>query len=160
MRISNGLALALIMVGSTAFGAADAVALAKLVGIKDAGSGQVMNACDEAVVPTVTPIEFGGAVGTAQLLVIPGGPNQMTCYGDNPGEMFLLMADGAGFKTVFNGMGFVTVLPKTHKDVHDFALGGPGFTFPVYVWNGKEFAQKGEISDKNLQTLGDLPSYP
>lgn len=152
-------ALMLMIIGSAAQAGPDAVELAASLGLKVKG-GQVINACDEAVTPMLTPVELGGAVGTAQLLVIPGGPNTVSCYGDNPGDMHLLMADGAGWRSVFNGGGFIMVLPDTRNDVHDFALGGPGFSFPVFQWDGVSFTAGGEISDQDLQALGELPTFP
>ncbi len=152
-------ALMLMMTASAAHAAPDAAELAASVGLKAAG-GQVINACDEAVTPLLTPVDLGGAVGTAQLLVIPGGPNTASCYGDNPGDMYLLVPDGAGWKTVFNGGGFIMVLPDTHNEVHDFALGGPGFSFPVYEWDGTAFTARREISDQDMQAMGELPVYP
>ena len=151
--------LILMLSASAAQAAPEAVELAASVGLKTDGS-QVINACDEAVTPTLTPVDLGGVVGTAQLLVIPGGPNTVSCYGDNPGDMYLIVADGAGWKSVFNGGGFIMVLPATHNDVHDFALGGPGFSFPVYEWDGAAFTAKGEIGDQDLQALGEVPTFP
>lgn len=152
-------AVTLMMTATAAHAAPDVMELAASLGLKAEGD-RVINACDEAVTPTLTAVELGGAVGTAQLLVIPGGPNTLTCYGDNPGDMYLLVADGVGWKTVFNGGGFLMVLPDTHNDVHDFALGGPGFSFPVYQWDGAAYAQEGEISDQDLQALGEIPTFP
>lgn len=134
--------------------------LLRALGMTAGADGQVANACDERVTPAVNAIDFGGAVGTAALLVIPGGPQMATCYGDVPGDMYLMIAEGAGFRTLFHGGGYVILLPTQHRGVHDFALGGPGMSFPVYVWTGKTFAAKGKISDAKLQALGNLPTYP
>ncbi|MBL9075143.1 hypothetical protein [Tabrizicola sp.] len=152
-------ALMLMIIGSAAQAAPDAVEVAASLGLKAEG-GQVINACDEAVTPTLTPVELGGAVGTAQLLVIPGGPSTLTCYGDIPGDMHLLVADGAGWRSIFNGGGFLIVMPGSHDGVHDFALGGPGFSFPVFQWDGESFTAGGKISDEDLQALGELPTFP
>lgn len=155
-----GMAALLALLGSPALAAPDAAELGVALGIKIGDGGTIENACGEVVETSVTAIDFGGAVGTAWLLLIPGGPNTLTCYGDVPGDMYLAVADGATYREVFAGGGYIEVLPSDHGGVHDFALGGPGFSFPLYVWNGTEFEQNGEISDEQLTALGQIPSYP
>jgi len=141
--------------------AAPAVAdLAKAAGMSINADGSIHNACDEDVTPLVSEIDFGGAVGTAELLVIPGGQAMPTCYGDVPGDMYLFATDSAGYRQIFQGGGYIMVLPTTQNGVHNFALGGPGMTFPVFSWDGTTFAPSGSISNDDLSGLGTLPSYP
>jgi hypothetical protein len=160
MRQSGGLACVLALIGGAALAAPEAAELGKAIGMTIAEGGTVENMCGEVVETTVTPIDFGGAVGIAHLLLIPGGPDTLTCYGDVPGDMYMFVAETGGFRQVFAGGGYIMVLPSVHDGVHDFALGGPGFAFPRYVWNGTEFEAKGEISDQDLAALGAIPIYP
>lgn len=131
---------------------ADKLALAlKALNLKPAPLGKVMNDCGEAVTPGVHTAELGGDVGRAYLIVVPGGPNSVTCYGDNPGALYLLRATKEGaFTLIFSDRGFLAVMPDTHKGVHDVAVGGPGFEFPVYEWNGSTFVRSRSIKDSEL----------
>jgi hypothetical protein len=114
-------------------------------------NSKVMNACEEAVTPGVHAAELGGEVGRAFLIVIPGGPNSATCYGDNPGALFLLRTTKAGgFALIFSAQGYFAVLPTLTKGVHDIAIGGPGFEFPVYAWNGKTYVSSRTIKDSEM----------
>ncbi|MEO8241498.1 MAG: hypothetical protein ABI832_04250 [bacterium] len=136
-----------------------AAELGKGLGMTISAQGEVENACGETVTASVTEIDFGGKLGVTYLLVIPGGPNTAGCYGDVPGDSYLLATGSQGFKVVFSGGGTIVMLSTEHGGVHDFAIGGPGFSFPLYVWNGKSFVPKGEISEATLgaDTIGSYP---
>lgn len=134
--------------------------LAKAAGMTLNVDGRIRNACDEDVTPIVSDIDFGGAVGITSLLVIPGGEAMPTCYGDVPGDMYLFATDGEGYRQVFQGGGYIMVLPTTQNGVHNFALGGPGMIFPVFSWDGSTFVSSGSISNDDLSAMGTLPSYP
>lgn len=146
--------------GMQAHAAPAAADLAKAAGATITADGRIRNACDEEVTPSVAEIAFGGAVGTASLLVIPGGEAMPTCYGDVPGDMYLFVEDGGAYRQVFQGGGYIMVLPTTQNGVHNFALGGPGTTFPVFAWDGSTFVSSGSISNDDLSAMGTLPSYP
>ena len=155
--------LALILasaLGTQAHAAPAAADLAKAAGMPITASGLIRNACDEELTPSVAEIDFAGAVGTALLLVIPGGDAIPTCYGDVPGDMYLFVEDGGAYRQVFQGGGYIMVLPTTQNGVHNFALGGPGMTFPVFAWDGSTFVSSGSISNDDLSAMGMLPSYP
>ena len=134
--------------------------LAGALGLAPDAGGQVRNMCDSTVTLEIHNVALGGAVGTGYLVVIPGGDATPACYGDAPGDMYLLVADGAGYRQVFAGAGYVTILPSQTAGVSDFTLAGPGFSFPVYRWNGTSFAVGGEISDSDLAAFGTLATYP
>ncbi|MES1156394.1 MAG: hypothetical protein ABUL73_01325 [Alphaproteobacteria bacterium] len=121
--------------------------------------GRVMNACDERVAPQYFNINLGGTVGAAVLVLVTGGPNQVTCYGDVPGVFFLMKRDGGAFHQIFTGQGFFVILPTTHLGVHDVSIGGPGFSFPLYTWNGHAYtASSRTISDATLATGQQYPN--
>ena len=156
----NSLTLALVLASGPAVADPTAADLALPLEMKISPENQIENMCGSTVTATVTPIDFGGDLGTAWLLLIPGGDDTPACYGDFPGDMYLMAAKDEGYVMIFAGGGFITVLPTDHGGVRDFALGGPGFSFPVYGWNGKEFTATNEISDIELAAMGDLPAYP
>lgn len=139
--------------------AADRAAMLSALHLRADAGGQVTNACNDKVTPTITPVDLGGAVGTAHLLVIPGGPSSYTCYGDGPGDMHLLRRTGAGFSEIHAIQGaFLVVLSTSHNGVKDIADGGPGMSHPLYWWNGAAYAQHGEIADTAMGDSAQM--YP
>jgi hypothetical protein len=138
---------------------ADRSALLAAAGYDLAGDGTVLNLCDDRVTPQILPADVGGAVGVAQLVIVPGGPSLYTCYGDVPGDMRLMMRDGDAFRVIFTGGGYISILPETGVDgVHDLALGGPGFEFPVFSWTGSGYARADRtISDEEYVKYPSLP---
>ena len=120
--------------------------------------GQVLNECGDWVTPTIVTAELGGAAGAAQLAAIGGGPSIATCYGDGP-DLHLMLRDGAGFREIYSARGRVLVLlPSTTNGVHDIADGGPGFSFPLWQWNGSVYAQTDrEVSDAEISGATYLP---
>lgn len=121
----------------------------KAAGMELQADGLVMNACDEKVKPGVYAADVGGAVGRAYLITMEGGPNMVTCYGDGPG--IWLVRDAAGsFGVILQGMGFLAIMPTEHMGVKDVTIGGPGFEFPVFAWNGKTYEPSGTIKDSEM----------
>jgi hypothetical protein len=102
-------------------------------------------------------VEIAG-LGTTVLMIVPGGPNTATCYGDGPGLLNLFQRTPAGFKLIFQDRGYVAVLATSTRGVRDIAVGGPGFSFPVYAWNGTELVPtRRTVSDT---VYSQSPSYP
>ena len=113
--------------------------------------GQVMNECGDLTTPQFLPVELGGSVGTAILFAIGGGPTMAACYGDGP-DLHLFVREAAGWREIYSARGqMLVILPSATGGVHDIADGGPGFSSPVWSWNGKRYAPAGrEISDAEL----------
>ena len=133
---------------------ADRAAILTTLGLKGDPRGQVMNACGELSTPQFLPAELGGSVGTATLFAISGGPNTSTCYGDGP-DLHLMMRNGADWREIYSARGrMLIILPTSTAGVRDIGDGGPGFTFPVWVWNGTRYADAGrQISDAELSRI-------
>jgi hypothetical protein len=133
---------------------ADRAAILATLGLTADSRGQVMNECGELVVPQILEAELGGSVGTAALFAISGGPNFAGCYGDGP-DLHLLMRDGTRWREIYSARGrMLIILPTSTAGVRDIGDGGPGFTFPVWVWNGTRYADAGrEISDAELSKI-------
>ena len=143
---------------SAAVTAADRTAILNVIHAGPDARGQVTNACDEKVTPQFIAIDLGGAVGVVQLVIIPGGPNSATCYGDGPGDMHVMARNGAGFSEIHAQQGaFLAVLTTRHNGVRDIVFAGPGMSHPVYQWNGSAYALHGEIADG---AMGDAQIYP
>jgi hypothetical protein len=121
-------------------------------------AGLVENECGEKVTPQVLPVELGGAVGSAALLAMGGGPNTATCYGDGPG-LTLLRRDGESWRAIYASRGgFLAVLPSQTGGVRDIAFAGPGFEHPLWAWNGSEYAPAGRsIADAQMAGATILP---
>jgi hypothetical protein len=120
--------------------------------------GQVMNECGELSTPQFLPVELGADIGAATLFAISGGPNMATCYGDGP-DLHLFVRDGAGWREVYSARGrMLIILPTSTRGVHDIADGGPGFSFPVWTWNGTAYAPANrEVGDSALDGATFLP---
>lgn len=117
------------------------------LGLEYDADGQVLNDCGEAVTPDVHATDLGGAIGRALLVVMKGGPNTASCYGDTGMQFFLLKAEGSGFKQIASGMGHFAPMATEHNGVKDFAVGGPGMEFPVYEWSGRAYVATRQIPD-------------
>ena len=139
-------------------GGVDASALLAALSLAPDAQGQVVNECGEKVTPSILAAELGGAVGTAQLVAIGGGPNTAACYGDGP-DLHLLRRDGASHREIYSARGRVLViLPSSHDGVRDLADGGPGSSFPVWEWNGSAYSDAGRaIADSELGDAVFLP---
>jgi hypothetical protein len=133
---------------------ADRAAILTTLGLTGDSQGRVMNACGELALPQFLHAELGGRVGTATLFAISGGPNLAGCYGDGP-DLHLLMRDGTGWREIYSARGrMLIILPTSTAGVRDIGDGGPGLTFPVWVWDGARYADAGrEISDAELSKI-------
>lgn len=131
---------------------ADRAAIFGTLKLSADAQGQVMNECGERVTPQFLPAELGG--GIAVLFAISGGPAMAGCYGDGP-DLHLLMREAGGWREVYSARGrMLVILPTSTGGVRDIADGGPGLSFPVWIWNGTRYAPAGrEISDAELSTM-------
>jgi hypothetical protein len=119
---------------------ADRAAILGVLGLTASADGEIMNECGELSTPQFLPAELGGSVGTATLFAMSGGPNTATCYGDGP-DLHLFRRDGASWREIYSARGRVLIiLPTSTGGVRDIGDGGPGFSFPVWVWNGSAYA--------------------
>lgn len=119
--------------------AADRAAILRTQNLTPNARGQVKNACDELVTPKFLPADLGGAVGTAILFVMEGGPNTAACYGDGP-DLHLMKREGAAFREIYSASGrYLIILPRMTNGVRDIADGGRGFAFPLWRWNGTRY---------------------
>jgi hypothetical protein len=134
-------------------------ALIAATGYTLGADGTVENACGTRVHPQTLPADVGGDVGLTWLLIVPGGEGSPTCYGDVPGDMYLLWREDAGYAVIFSGGGYISILPETGVGgVHDIVLGGPGFSFPVFTWDGAAYAPADRtISDEEFAQHPMLP---
>jgi hypothetical protein len=137
---------------------ADRASILGALNLSPSASGEIVNECGDNVTPTIAPAELGGAVGTAHLVAIPGGPSLYTCYGDGP-DLHLMMRDGAGWREIYAARGrMLIIMPGVTNGVRDLADGGPGFQFPLWQWNGSAYANTGRsVSDTELANATFLP---
>ena len=120
--------------------------------------GQVENECGELVMPQFLVTDVGPGVGRAVAFVMTGGPNTAACYGDGPLVQLMGNAGGAWREIYQNRGGGIIVLSTTHNGGNDLADGGPGFSFPVWEWNGNEYVNANRtVADS---ALGDARFVP
>jgi hypothetical protein len=136
--------------------AADHAAILTSQNLNADARGQVENECGERVSPQYLNADIGE--DAAVLLVMSGGPNTVTCYGDGPG-LTLLKREGPTWRAIyFSRGGFMAILPTEHAGMRDIAFAGPGFEHPLFVWNGAEYAPANRsISDTQLADATILP---
>jgi hypothetical protein len=133
---------------------ADRPAILSTLNLTADTSGKVMNECGDLVTPQFLPAELGGAVGTAVLFAIGGGPTMASCYGDGP-DIHLLKREAGSWREIYSARGrSLIILPTSTDSVRDIADGGPGFSFPVFTWNGVAYARADrEVSDGDLEGM-------
>ncbi|MEX1993248.1 MAG: hypothetical protein WD929_01190 [Steroidobacteraceae bacterium] len=139
---------------SRSFAEADRAAILEALRLTANAEGRVVNECGDLTTPEFLPAELGGSVGTAILFAIGGGPSMAACYGDGP-DLHLFMRAGAGWREIYSARGrYLIILSTSTSDVRDIADGGPGFSFPVWTWNGTTYAPANrEISDAELSSM-------
>jgi len=68
-----------------------------------------------------------------------GGPDLASCYGDGPG-LTLFRRAGGDWKQIYSSRGAsLVVLKDTHNGAPDIVYGGPGFSHPVFEWDGSTY---------------------
>jgi hypothetical protein len=125
--------------GSGDLSAEDRLQVFNLLGLSVApgGKGFIDQVCGQ---PAGAKVEFRdmNADGRQEVLVIFGND----CTSGMAGSSALLLIRDAGGKLQPN-LGFPAAsadpLPQTNLSYPDLLIGGPGFCFPVWRWNGKEY---------------------
>jgi hypothetical protein len=131
--------------------AADRTAILTAMSLRANAQGQVRNECGDMVTPTFTPVDLGAGVGPAIAFMIGGGPSMASCYGDGPLTVIYRNAGGAWREIYQQRGGTPAILPGQHNGGNDLAAGGPGFSFPVWQWNGSTYAfANREVPDSAL----------
>jgi hypothetical protein len=134
--------------------AGDRAAILRALHLSADPQGRIKNECGDLVMPQFLQAELGGRAGTAVLFAVPGGPTTASCYGDGA-DLHLTIREGAGWRQVYSARGrMLIILPTSTNGVHDIGDGGPGFSFPVWTWNGREYRPSGrDISDAELSKV-------
>lgn len=97
--------------------------------------GQVLDACDQPTEPQVDVVDLNGD-GNPEVFVSVGG----LCYGNTGVNLSLLIRDKQGqWHDNFGFPGIYKVLGTRHLGYPDIEIGGPGFCFPVWRWNGSRY---------------------
>lgn len=131
--------------------AADKTAILTAMNLRANAQGQVENECGDMVTPQFTPTDFGAGVGRAVAFIIGGGPSTAACYGDGSLVVVYRNTGGAWREIYQQRGGMPAILSTQHHGGNDIAAGGPGFSFPVWEWNGNEYAPANrEVPDSAL----------
>lgn len=117
--------------------------------------GKVINGCDEPITPEVQSLNLGAALPDIVLVIMTGGDTAPGCYGAAGEEFTLVLSEQDDFSMLFSSPGYYMPLTTQHEGVYDFAIGGPGFEYPVYQWDGAEFVLTGSIADSELPAAGN-----
>ncbi|HLA54328.1 MAG TPA: hypothetical protein VK618_13525 [Flavitalea sp.] len=99
--------------------------------------------------------------GKEELFVVMGS---VALYG-NTGQGFVLyIRNNAGQyqqQPDIGGAGLATILTAKNLGYPDILIGGPGFEFPVYRWNGRKYAWHKKMKDgaMNNNNSTDIETY-
>lgn len=98
-------------------------------------NGQWLDACDRPTEPQVDVMDLNGD-GKPEVFVSVSG----TCYGNTGVNLSLLIQDKQGrWQDNFGFPGVYRLLGTRHRGYPDIEIGGPGFCFPVWRWNGSRY---------------------
>ncbi len=116
---------------------AEMQAVYKAAGLTERG-GKILDTCGKAIEPQVDVVDLNGD-GQPEVFVLA---TDAICYGDAGGELSLLIKDKQGRWQRNLGVpaGAYTLLKTKNQGYPDIEIGGPGFCFPVWRWNGKAYA--------------------
>jgi len=138
--------LALLVAAAVSVPPAEQAAIFTAAGFKQA-RGAWRTECDQANEGSYEP----GSIETFRDLNGDGQPEAVVteggtyCYG-NTGTGFRLLTKlpSGKWKLLHQSQGIAEFLP-THgvNRMPDMSVGGPGFCFPVFRWNGRAYAQHG-----------------
>ncbi len=116
---------------------AEMAAVYKAAGLTERG-GKILDACGKATEPQVDVVDLNGDE-QPEVFVLA---NDSICYGSAGGELSLLIKDKAGRwqRNLGFSAGGYKLLSTKNKGYPDIEIGGPGFCFPVWRWNGRAYA--------------------
>lgn len=131
--------------------AADRTAILTAMNLSANAQGLVQNECGDMVTPQFFVIDLGAGVGRAAAFMIGGGASIASCYGDGPLTVLYRNTGGSWREIYQQRGGSPAILPAQHNGGNDLAAGGPGFSFPVWQWNGAEYTPANrEVPDSAL----------
>jgi len=108
--------------------------------LSDDGKSFVDGSCGQPAEAAVTFLDLNGD-GVEEVLVQAG--NSCTSGMTGTSATLFIKIDGR-YQTQLGFPGIVEPLKTKHKGYADLQIGGPGFCFPVWVWDGKAY-----VHDRN-----------
>lgn len=110
--------------------------IAKLSGAVLAEDKQSFTVEGESAEVGVYPLDLNND-GSEEVFVIIGSSFM---YGNNGQGFYFLVKDQSGnYKSVLNFPGIPSLIQTKGKLMPAVQIGGPGFVFPVYDWNGSQY---------------------
>jgi hypothetical protein len=99
-------------------------------------NGEILDACNQAVQPKTEVVDLNGDGGPEIFVTVAS-----RCYGNTGTNLSLLIKNRQSeWKDNFGFPGIHKVLNTKNKGYPDIEIGGPGLCFPIYRWNGNEYA--------------------
>jgi hypothetical protein len=115
----------------------DQVDILGALGLLLNAEGRVVDgACEEPVFPQFRFLDLDED-GTEEVIVDSGN----TCVSGMTGtSVWLFVKDATGrYRSNLGFPGMIDFLPTSNLGFPDLLIGGPGFCFPVWRWNGQEY---------------------
>lgn len=98
-------------------------------------AGKAIDGCDQPKQPPIERRDLNGD-GAMEVIVTDGG----SCYGMTGAYFAVLTPNGPGkWRTLINLIGIPNMLKTRAKGWPDIEVGGPGFCFPVWRYDGKVY---------------------
>ena len=92
--------------------------------------------------------------GVEEIGIVYG--NIMTSGNAGNSSMLFIKKDLDNYTSHLGFPGFLTFLPRPDNDFPDVLIGGSGFKFPVWRWDGVEFSHHKTISNDELNNLDSI----
>lgn len=111
----------------------------QLVGLEKRDDGYITMECENEKVDPIVEIIDLNRDGVNEIFVLVN--SNTGCYGFAGGNLVLLVKDKKGqYNKNFNfSAGGYKILKTINKGFPDIEIGGPGFCFPVWRWNGDKY---------------------
>ncbi len=105
---------------------------------------------------TVFPADLNGD-GPEEIFIHYG--NTLTSGNTAQSVALFIKNDSGVFEKNLYFPGMAEIMPTVHKGFRELVIVGPGFSFPVWRWNGKEYAFHRRISDEALRDVETIPAH-
>lgn len=82
--------------------------------------------------------------------------NTYTSGASGNSSLIYIKNQNNGYDTNFGDPGSLVFMPSSHAGYPDTMIQGPGFEYAVWIWNGKEYVFKSNISDEASSKLKNV----
>lgn len=85
--------------------------------------------------------------------------NTLTSGNTGQSVALFIKNDSGAFEKNLDFPGLAEIMPTVHNGFRELVIGGPGSSFPVWRWDGKEYDFHRRISDEAIRDVETKPTY-